>query len=76
MVAAGEETRCIGDVLAGVIAGMLSQGLGPWDAATTGVVAHAAAGDLVAAEQGERGMLASDITGRLPAVLNRDASRA
>ncbi|MBT8060607.1 MAG: NAD(P)H-hydrate dehydratase [Gammaproteobacteria bacterium] len=72
----GMATAGTGDVLAGVIAGMLSQGLDPWDAATTGVVAHAAAGDLVAAEQGERGMLASDITGRLPAVLNRDASRA
>jgi len=61
-----------GDVLAGVIGALLAQRLSLWDAAITGVVAHAAAGDLVALEQGERGMLASDITTCLPWVLNRD----
>jgi NAD(P)H-hydrate epimerase len=59
-----------GDVLAGVIGAMVAQHLGLWDAATTGVVAHARAGDLAAVEVGERGMLASDITARLPVVLN------
>ncbi len=59
-----------GDVLAGVIGAMLAQRLNLWEAATTGVLAHALAGDLAALEQGERGMLASDITHRLPAVLN------
>jgi len=33
-------------------------------------VAHAHAGDLAAAQIGERGMIASDIIARLPAVLN------
>jgi len=59
-----------GDVLAGVIGAMVAQRLDLWDAATTGVLAHALAGDLAALELGERGMLASDITDRLPAVLN------
>ena len=39
--------------------------------AVAGVLAHALAGDLAAAQVGERGMLATDITRRLPAVLNR-----
>jgi NAD(P)H-hydrate epimerase len=59
-----------GDVLAGVIGALVAQRLDLWDAATTGVVAHAAAGDLAASQLGERGMLASDITHRLPIVLN------
>jgi NAD(P)H-hydrate epimerase len=59
-----------GDVLSGVIGALLAQGLDVWDAACAGVVAHAAAGDLAASEIGERGLLASDITRRLPAVLN------
>ena len=61
-----------GDVLAGVIGAMLAQGLDPWRAALAGVLAHALAGDLAASQVGERGMLASDITARLPAVLNFD----
>lgn len=59
-----------GDVLTGVIGAMLAQGLAPWQAAMTGVVAHASAGDLAAEQLGQRGLLASDITAHLPAVLN------
>jgi len=59
-----------GDVLAGVIGAMVAQGLDLWHAALAGVLAHALAGDLAAAHIGERGMLASDITAHLPAVLN------
>jgi NAD(P)H-hydrate epimerase len=50
----------MGDVLTGVIAALLAQGLSAEDAATTGVQLHAMAGDL-AAKSGERGMLASDL---------------
>jgi NAD(P)H-hydrate epimerase len=66
----GMATAGTGDVLSGVIGALLAQGLTAWDAATAGVVAHAAAGDRAAAERGERGLLASDITHWLPAVLN------
>ena len=59
-----------GDVLAGVIGAMLAQRLDPWNAAMAGVLAHALAGDLAAQQLGERGMLASDISQCLPAVLN------
>jgi NAD(P)H-hydrate epimerase len=61
-----------GDVLAGVLGAMLAQQLAPWTAALTGVVAHAAAGDLAAFNIGERGLMASDITDHLPAVLNHE----
>jgi len=59
-----------GDVLSGVIGAMVAQGLGLWEASLAGVVAHAAAGDLAAREKGERGLIASDLIERLPAVLN------
>lgn len=66
----GMATAGTGDVLAGVIGAMLAQGLSAWESAMLGVVAHAFAGDLAAAQIGERGMIASDIISRLPTVLN------
>lgn len=59
-----------GDVLAGVIGALVAQGLSLRQAAATGVVAHARAGDLAAAQGGERGLIASDIIRLLPQVLN------
>ncbi|MEN8133507.1 MAG: NAD(P)H-hydrate dehydratase, partial [Pseudomonadota bacterium] len=59
----------MGDVLTGVIAGLLAQGLSPVDAAELGVWVHGAAGDAAAA-QGERGMLASDLFPHLRQRLN------
>jgi NAD(P)H-hydrate epimerase len=50
----------MGDVLTGVISGLLAQRLPLFDAARVGVCLHAAAADL-AASDGERGMLASDL---------------
>lgn len=58
-----------GDVLTGVIAALLAQGLSAESAARCGVMAHALAGD-VAAEQGERGLLPSDLIAALRGVLN------
>ncbi len=59
----------MGDVLTGIIAALLAQGLDPEQAACAGVQAHALAGDR-AASLGERGMLASDLLTELRAVLN------
>lgn len=59
----------MGDVLTGVIAGLLAQGLKPWDAACLGVGLHARAGDL-AARTGQRGLLASDLFPYLRALVN------
>ncbi len=65
----------MGDLLAGVIAALIAQGLAMFDAALLGTLAHAAAGDLAAAE-GERGLLPSDLLPLLRQVLNRAAERS
>jgi NAD(P)H-hydrate epimerase len=55
-----------GDVLAGAIVGLLAQGLAPFDAAVAGVYLHGLAGELVRAELGNAGMVASDLLPALP----------
>lgn len=65
----GLATAGTGDVLAGVIAALLAQGLDEFDAASTGVYIHAAAGELVRNELGECGMIASDLLGRIPGAI-------
>ena len=59
----------MGDVLSGVIAGLMAQGLAPGVAAGAGVVLHAAAADLAAAD-GERGLLAGDLMSPLRTLVN------
>lgn len=59
----------MGDVLTGIIAALIAQGLDPGQAAAVGVEVHARAGDR-AATGGERGMMASDLMAELRAVLN------
>jgi NAD(P)H-hydrate epimerase len=65
----GMATGGMGDVLTGVIAGLLAQGLEPAVAARLGAWAHAAAGDR-AAREGERGLLALDLLPHLRFLLN------
>ncbi len=60
----------MGDILTGVIAALLAQGCDPWRAACLGVGLHARAGD-IAAEEGERGLLASDLLAPIRILLNR-----
>ena len=55
-----------GDVLAGSIAGLLSQGLSLEDAAALGVYLHGTAGEGVRRELGDTGMIASDLLPELP----------
>jgi hydroxyethylthiazole kinase-like uncharacterized protein yjeF len=59
----------MGDVLTGIIAALLAQGLGKEASAVVGVEAHARAGDL-AARSGERGTIASDLIAELRRVVN------
>ena len=61
----GMATGGMGDVLSGIIGGLLVQGHGPWQAACLGVYLHGAAADRLA-EQGDRGYLASDVAAMLP----------
>jgi NAD(P)H-hydrate epimerase len=52
-----------GDVLTGMIAAFLAQGLPPLEAALLGVYTHGLAADLAREETTEHSMLASDVTG-------------
>ena len=65
-----------GDVLAGVIGGLLAQGLAPGPAARLGVFLHGAAGDLVRERLGDAGLLASDLPDAIPLVRKRLAAIA
>lgn len=58
-----------GDVLAGIIASLLGQGLPPLKAAACGTWLHGAAGDLCARELGQYGMLPTDMISVLPRLL-------
>lgn len=51
----------MGDILSGIIGGLLAQKLSRYDAACAGAVLHGVAADAVALRDGERGMLASDL---------------
>lgn len=51
----------MGDVLTGIIAGLVAQGVSLREAASLGVCLHAAAGDAAAKAAGERGLLATDL---------------
>ncbi len=57
----GMATGGMGDVLSGVIAGLLAQGFPLDEAAQQGVYLHGLAADLAVAEAGERGLLAGDL---------------
>jgi ADP-dependent NAD(P)H-hydrate dehydratase / NAD(P)H-hydrate epimerase len=62
---AGMATGGSGDVLTGIILGLLAKGYQPKDAALLGVYLHGRAGDLAARDKGQESMLASDITEHL-----------
>lgn len=51
----------MGDVLTGILAALLAQGLAPLAAARLGVWVHAKAGDAAAGQSGEIGLVASDL---------------
>ncbi|MFI4969128.1 MAG: NAD(P)H-hydrate dehydratase [Lysobacterales bacterium] len=59
----------MGDLLTGVVAALLAQGLLPWDAARLGVAVHARAGD-IAAGTAPRGLVASDLFAPLRLLVN------
>ncbi len=69
----GMATGGTGDVLGGVIAALIGQGLAPFDAARLGVHVHGIAGDLAAERHGETGMIASDLLDVLGAAFERHA---
>ena len=58
-----------GDVLSGIIAGLVAQSLSLFDAAAAGVFLHGEAGELVRSRLGDTGMVASDLLELLPIVI-------
>ena len=63
-------TAGTGDVLSGIIGGLIAQGSEPFAAAVTGVYIHAAAGRRIAERFGDSGLLASDLLPEIPLVMN------
>jgi len=57
----GMATAGTGDVLTGVLAGLLAQGLTPFNAGVLGASLHGLAGEIVAKELGSYSMIASDL---------------
>jgi NAD(P)H-hydrate repair Nnr-like enzyme with NAD(P)H-hydrate dehydratase domain len=58
-------------VLAGVIAGLLAQGLPPFEAAVAGTYVHGLAGQMVSEEIGLAGAVAGDLLTKLPLSIRR-----
>ena len=58
-----------GDILTGMTASLLAQGMEPFAACCCAVWLHGRAGDLAAAEKGRRGMTPGDLLEKLPYAL-------
>ena len=68
----GMATGGSGDVLSGIIVGLLGQGLEPLTATAVGAWLHGRAGDICASKLGQYGMLPSDMLKELPLLLKRE----
>jgi NAD(P)H-hydrate epimerase len=65
----GMATAGMGDILSGIVGGLLAQGMSPDEAARAGVCIHAVAGDR-AAKAGERGLMATDLLDYIHELVN------
>ncbi|MGB9920279.1 MAG: NAD(P)H-hydrate dehydratase [Moorellales bacterium] len=65
----GMATGGSGDVLTGIIAGLIAQGMPAEEAAAAGAYLHGAAGDAAAKDRGQRALVAGDLLSYLPSVL-------
>jgi NAD(P)H-hydrate epimerase len=68
---AGLSSAGTGDVLTGMIAGMLSQGYSPVEATTSSVYVHGTTADWIKKRRGESGIIATDLLAEIPGVLNQ-----
>ncbi len=67
----GMGTAGMGDVLAGMIGGLLAQGMEEEQAAVLGVYIHGAAGDRAAEQKGRYALMAGDVVECLGSVTKR-----
>lgn len=67
----GMATGGMGDVLAGMIAALLARDTDPLDAACAGVYLHGLAGDILAEELGDTGLMATELADRIPAAIRK-----
>jgi len=65
----GMSTAGVGDVLTGMIASFIAQGVNPYSAVVTGVYFHGMAGDVAAKEKGQYSLIATDLLDSLPRVI-------
>ena len=72
----GLATAGSGDVLSGTIAALIARGLGPYEAACAGVLAHARAGRHAAERVGVSSVIATDVIASLPVGLDPAARPA
>jgi NAD(P)H-hydrate epimerase len=63
-------TAGMGDILSGLIGGLMAQGLTPQIAAELGCCLHSVAADMAAQEKGSRGLVASDLLPYVRDLLN------
>ena len=68
---AGMASAGMGDVLAGIIAALMGQGLDSYEAARTAVYLHAICAEHFASEQDQIGLMASDIIETIPRVIKQ-----
>lgn len=69
----GMATAGSGDVLTGIIASLVGQGLEPFEASRLGVHLHGLAGDIAAESVGQTSLIATDVIESLPAAFQRYA---
>ena len=68
----GMSSGGMGDVLAGVIAGLLSQKYSPLEACLLGTFSHGLSGDIVTEKIGRSGITATDVANSIPRCIKRN----
>lgn len=67
----GMASAGVGDILTGMIASLMGQGVSPFEASKLAVHVHGLAGDLAAREKGQISLIASDVLDKLPEAFKR-----